>query len=178
MANFKRLCVWSLGILLALWSVGCSALNPSPPWRSLYEKKLGQPIAELNEAALNSNFQDAKGNLTRLTWARLKDGTTALLGLPAYGNPVDTVVSRTAVLRENEWKQACSQATGQDFQAWMWMTGKEAVGNTLDVYVASLKSQSTQSVQLPDPSLPYCQFAFLPEGWEIRAVQIKATIKP
>lgn len=89
-----------LGALLL--GIGCAV--DVPDWQALYERSLGQPILDLNEAALNSAFQNAHGHLTRMSWAKLADGSTALLGLPAAQNPPQRVVERTIVLRQPEWQ--------------------------------------------------------------------------
>lgn len=165
-----------------LWSflliTGCVAIRPAPDWQALYADRLGQPIIELNETALNTAFQDEQGNLTRLTWARLTDGTTALLGLPAYGNPAPQVVERTVFLTQAEWQQLCQDAIGQPVHGWGWSMVEDAVGNTIDIHPSLQAPTTGRSVIIPDPNAPYCQFAFLPEGWVLRVVRSQGVVKP
>jgi hypothetical protein len=167
-----------LSALLLVLSAGCIVQPGTTDWNTLYAQKLGQPVLTLHTASLNQSFQDAQGNLTRVSWAKLADGTTVLLGLPAYGNPPQTVVERTVVLTQARWQQACRDAIGQNFSAWGWMVGDTAVTNRLDIYVSTKDTSQATSVQLPDPSEPTCEFVFLPNGWELHVVYNKGTVTP
>jgi hypothetical protein len=167
-------------VLASSWLLAACELTPlTPDWEALYAEKLGQPIVELNEAALNTPFQDRHGNLTRLTWAQLRDGSTALLGLPAHGNPVEQVVERTVVLTQDEWQRLCQEALGTEVYGWGWSAATDAVTNTFDVYASTQPLDEARSVRIiPDPEAPYCQFAFLPQGWELRIVQSQGIVAP
>jgi hypothetical protein len=155
---------------------GCAAGEPD--WEALYEDRLGAPIRELNEAALNSAYEDTHGNLTRMTWATLEDGSTVLLGLPAYGNPPQEVTRRTVVLTQAEWRQACREAIGiAEAHGWGWSKASDAVGNTFEVYVQMTPLEPNESMVVPDPDQPYCEFVFLPEGWVLRVVERHGIIK-
>lgn len=176
MKCLTRLLIQSALLLLLL--LGCRV---DPNWQALYEEKLGQPITELNETALNSDFMDQQGNLTRVSWAQLADGTRVMLGLPAHGNPPAAVVERTVVLREEEWKQSCLEALGRPAEtvsAWGWgVLVENGIGNTITVHFSGEPANGSVSIILPDPAEPYCQFVFLPEGWELRLVQSQGIIK-
>ncbi|MEJ2555187.1 MAG: hypothetical protein P8186_02925 [Anaerolineae bacterium] len=168
----------SLWTLLLVLSAGCTTQIGTPDWNTLYAQKLGQPIVALHTASLNQSFQDLEGNLTRISWAQLADGTTVLLGLPAFQNPPQVVVDRTVVLTQARWQQACGDAIGKDFAAWGWNMTDTAVTNRLDIHVSTKASQSGQSIQLPDPTEPTCQFVFLPNGWELRIIYDKGPVIP
>jgi hypothetical protein len=170
--------IFFLSTLLILLSAGCIVQPGTPDWNALYAQKLGQPVVELHSASLNQSFEDAQGNLTRVSWAKLADGTTALLGLPAYQNPPQTVVDRTVVLTQARWQQVCRDAIGQGFNTWGWMVGDTAVTNRLDIHVSTQGTSGGTSVGLPDPDEPTCEFVFLPSGWELHVIYNKGTIAP
>jgi hypothetical protein len=156
--------------------MGCAA--DAPDWATLYERKLGQPIRELNEAALNSSSQDSHGNLTRISWATLANGSTVLLGLPAAQNPPQRVVDRTVVLSQPEWQQLCQEAIGQQAHGWSWGTTNDAVSNTFPVYPSTNPlTNGTAGVRIPEANQAYCEFAFLPEGWVLRVIVSKGVVK-
>lgn len=167
---------WGCWLALLLLS-GCVAISPPPDWQALYADQLGQPIVELNETALNRPFQDEQGNLTRLTWARLADGTTALLGLPAYGNPQRQILDRTVILTQAEWQQLCRDAIGQEVYGWSWLMVEDGVGNTIDIRPNTQPPTEGATGSAPDPYAPYCQFAYLPEGWVLRVVRSQGVVK-
>jgi hypothetical protein len=156
--------------------VGCAPGNPD--WTALYEEKLGRPIRELNETALNNAYEDTHGNLTRMTWATLEDNSTVLLGLPAYGNPPQQVVERTVVLTQQEWQQYCQQAIGAaEVYGWGWSKASDAVGNTFEVYLQPDPLEPDEVSIIPSPDEPYCEFVFLPRGWELRIIESQGIIK-
>jgi len=161
-----------------LMMAACEPLTARPDWPALYEQKLGEPIRELNETVLNSRFEDRHGNLTRVTWAQLADGTTALLGLPAFGNPVEQVVERTVVLRQAQWRQLCQNAIGAEVHGWGWSMAADAVTNVFDVHPSTQPLDPGESVSIPDPAAAYCQFKFTPSGWELRIVQSQGIVAP
>jgi hypothetical protein len=161
------------GVLLL---AGCALGDPD--WIALYEAKLGQPIRDLNEAALNNPYEDTHGNLTRMTWATLADGSTVLLGLPAYGNRPQQVIDRTVILTQAEWRQHCQRAIGAEaVHGWGWSKASDAVGNSFEVYLQPVPLDPGEIVSIPDPDVPYCEFVFLPEGWELRVVERQGIIK-
>jgi hypothetical protein len=113
-----------------------------------------------------------------MTWATLEDGSTVLLGLPAHGNPPQQVIDRTVVLAQDEWRQHCQQALGfEEVHGWSWSKASDAVGNTFEVYAQPTPLDPGVVVSLPDPAVPYCEFVFLPEGWELRVVESQGIIK-
>ena len=177
--NFAyQLRVFFLSALLINLGAACVAQPGTPDWNELYTEELGQPVVTLHTASLNQSFQDPQGNLTRLSWAKLADGTTVLLGLPAYQNSPQTVVDRTVVLTQARWQQACRDAIGQDFDAWGWTITDTAVTNRLDINVSTKTSQQGSSVTIADPTEPTCEFVFLPSGWELRVIHNKITVTP
>jgi hypothetical protein len=163
-----------LPILLCCWLVGCTSPLGGTDWQARYEAKLDQPIVELNTTVLNSAFQDRNGNLTRVSWARVADGTTTLLGLPAHGNRPEQVVARTVILTQAEWQNLCQTAIGQPVSGWSWSIASDAVGNTFAVH-PTLDAQATH---FPDPDTPYCAFTYTPSGWELLLVQSQGIVKP
>ena len=164
-----------LGAILV--GTGCAVGNPD--WRVLYARRLGQPIRDVHEAALNAAFQDPHGNLTRISWATLADGSTVLLGLPAAQNPPQRVVERTVVLTQAEWQQLCREAIGQQVHGWSWNMAKDAVSNTFQIYPSTTPpTNGVDGVRIPEPGQPYCEFAFLPEGWVLRVIESKGVVKP
>lgn len=177
--NFAyQLRAFFLSLLLIVLSAACVAQPSNPDWKELYTQKLGQPVVTLHTASLNQSYQDPQGNLTRLSWAKLADGTTALLGLPVYQNSPPTVVDRTVVLTQARWQQACRDAIGKDFDAWGWTLTDTAVTNRLDINVSTKTSQGGSSVTLPDSTEPTCEFVFLPSGWELHVIHNIGTVAP
>jgi hypothetical protein len=163
-------------MISAVLLVGCAPGNPD--WIALYEQKLDRPIRELNEVPLDNSYEDTHGHLTRMTWATLEDGSTVLLGLPAYGNPPQQVLQRTVVLTEQEWKQYCQQAIGaEEVHGWGWSKASDAVGNNFEVYPQTTPMEAGEIVSIPEPDAPYCEFVFLPEGWELRVIESQGIIK-
>lgn len=172
--------VWP-GMVMMVMVAGALLLTncaPSKPdWSALYAEKLGRPIGELNAAALAQPYEDTHGNLTRMTWATLADGSTVLLGLPAYGNPPQRVVERTVVLTQEEWRQHCQRAIGRQVHGWSWSKASDAVGNSFEVHPQLTPMEPGRPVVLPDPNAPYCEFVFLPSGWELRIIESQGIIK-
>ncbi|MBW7884245.1 MAG: hypothetical protein H3C34_16700 [Caldilineaceae bacterium] len=164
-------------LIAALFMAGCSALRPAPAWQTMYEEKLGQPITALNEKVLNSPFQDDNGNLTRAGWAHMADGSLTLLGLPAYGNPPATVVARTIVLTQPEWQRSCSEAMGGEITGWAWSVVEGSVGNRFVVYGTQESLGSGENTIIPDPDADYCEFVYLPNGWELHLVRNLGVVK-
>ena len=170
----RTLALMALAGLALLALAGCLG---SPDWAALYSDKLGQPVAEINTKALNTDFMDENGNLTRIAVARLADGSTVLLGLPAFSNSTETVVQRTVPLFQDEWQSACRSAVAQQPGVeqgadWgiSWGGVEGAVGNTFQAYPDfNLAGGSQRNL--------YCEFAFLPEGWELRVVHVQGIIK-
>lgn len=155
--------VW-LGLVVALIVlVGCN--SASPDWEALYAERLGRPVSELDQSTLGQEYLDpATGALTRVAWARLQGGTMALLGLPPHGLDTGEVVERTVVLAEEEWKLACGRALGED-EVWGYEMSHAHPGNSIRIYVNNRRDV-------------YCEFFFLPEGWELRTVQSHGILKP
>lgn len=142
---------------------GC---NTEPDWQALYSEKLGQQVVELDDAYLDREFTDPmeSGSLTRAAWAKFEGGEIILLGLPPHGLEPREVVEQTVVLRPEAWRDACGDALGEaDVEGWRMPHAHR--GNAIRIYVG-------------DRHDAYCQFYFLPEGWELRTVQSYGVIKP
>jgi hypothetical protein len=123
-------------------------------------------VVEIGDAYLGHEFADPteSGSLTRAAWARLKGGEMALLGLPPHGLSPQAVVDQTVVLRAEEWRKACGEALGQP-NVEGWRIPHAHRGNAIRIYVGNGDDA-------------YCQFFFLPEGWELRAVRSYGLVKP
>ena len=175
----KRNC-FCLTLLFLILSALAGCNLATPDWEGEYEAVLGRPIAELNVEALRSEFMDTQGNLTRVSWARLENNELVLLGVPAAGNPPEQVVARTVILTEPEWKQFCADALGRDLDeiyGWGWGVAEGTVGNRFDVYPGLEPLDPGESVALPDPDSPYCEFQYLPSGWELHIVENEGIVK-
>jgi hypothetical protein len=159
----RRVLVVSTALLLATVLVSCGFAPPD--WGALYAERLGQPILELDQSTLDQEYLDpSSGALTRVAWARLKGGSMVLLGLPPHGLDTEEVVKRTVVLQEQEWKEACRQALGEE-ELWGWGMNHAHPGNSIRIHVNNQRDA-------------YCEFFFLPEGWELRTVQSHGILKP
>jgi hypothetical protein len=153
----------SVAVLLAAILVACDLA--SPDWAALYAERLGQPVVELDESTLDQEYLDpSSGALTRAAWARLQGGSMVLLGLPPHGPDADKVIERTVPLLEDEWKEACRQALGEE-EIWGWEMNHAHPGNSIRIHVNNQRDA-------------YCEFFFLPEGWELRTVQSQGILKP
>jgi hypothetical protein len=148
---------------LLLIAAGC---DTSPDWRALYSDRLGNQIIELDKAALEQAFTDPveSGSLTRVAWAKLQNGDIVFLGLPPARLSPEEVVEQTVILRPSEWRDACGDALGQD-EIWGMRMPHAHRGNSIRMYINNQNDR-------------YCQFFFLPEGWELRAVASQGIIKP
>jgi len=135
-------------------------------WQALYTEKLGQRVVELDEAYLDREFVDPieSGSLTRAAWAKLAGGEIVLLGLPPYGLEAQETVQETVVLFPEMWRNACSDALGEP-KAEGWRMPHAHLGNAIRIYVGNRQDD-------------YCQFYFLPEGWELRTVHSYGLLKP
>jgi hypothetical protein len=151
-------------ILLTVTLAACS-LAAEPDWKALYAERLGQPVMELDESTLGQEYLDpASGALTRAVWAKLNNGEMVLLGLPPHGLGTEEIVERTVVLPQQEWQDACRQALGEE-EIWGWEMNHAHPGNSIPIYVNNQRDA-------------YCEFFFLPEGWELRTVQSQGILKP
>lgn len=106
----------------------------------------------------------ASGALTRVAWARLQSNETVLLGLPRHGLDIEEVVERTVFLSQQEWQDACRLALGEE-EIWGREMNHAHPGNSISIHVNNQRDA-------------YCEFVFLPEGWELRAVQSQGILKP
>lgn len=144
---------------IAFCAAGCEG---TPDWQALYAERLGQQVRELDESHLNREFRDPveNGSLTRVSWARLQNGETVLLGLPPYSQVeclgAEEVVGRTVVLKQETWRNACARALDEE-EIWGWRMPHAHRGNSVRIYVNNRQDA-------------YCEFFFLPEGWELRSV--------
>ena len=165
-------------LYLAWMTLSLSACGGEPDWRALYSEKLGQPVEQINTAVLNTDFQDDRGNLTRVGWARLANGEEVFLGLPAHGNPPAVVVERTVVLTGEEVRQRCRDAfSDQDVGGTGSTVPDQAVSNTVTVQPGFNRPTGEGVGVGPDPEIGYCEFAYLPGGWEFRVAQRQGIIK-
>jgi hypothetical protein len=152
-----------MALLLVLILAGCG-FGVTPDWQARYSEHLGRQVVELDETTLKQGYLDPhSGALTRAAWARFRDGTMALLGLPAHSLDAAEVVDRTVVLEQQAWQRACANALGED-EVWGWRLPHGHRGNAIRIY---LNNQHDR----------YCEFFFLPEGWELRAVESYGTLK-
>lgn len=159
----QRMMFVSTAVLLVAILAACG--SASPDWKALYAERLGQPIVELDESTLGREYLDpSSGALTRVAWARLQGGSMALLGLPPHGLGTEEVVERTVVLPEEEWQDACREALGVE-EIWGWEMNHAHPGNSIRIHVNNQRDA-------------YCEFFFLPEGWELRTVQSHGILKP
>jgi hypothetical protein len=101
--------------------------------------------------------------MLRVAWIRFANGEMAMLGLPAHGFEPSEVVERTVVLEQTEWQGACRSALGVD-EIWGWQMSHAHPGNAIRIHVNNDRDA-------------YCQFLYLPEGWELRAVYSQGIIK-
>ena len=166
MRYLKLLTVFSLLVLIALCVAGCGS---TPDWQALYVERLGQQIKELDTSYLNRAFKDPveSGSLTRVSWARLRNGETVLLGLPPYSQVerlgAEVVVERTVVLKQETWRDACARALDEE-EVWGWRMPHAHRGNSIRIYVNNRRDA-------------YCEFFFLPQGWELRSVHSHGILK-
>ena len=150
--------------LLIATLVACS-LGAEPDWKALYSVRLGQPVMELDESTLDQEYLDpASGALTRVAWARLQNNNMVLLGLPPHGLETEEVIERTVVLLQQEWQEACREALGEE-EIWGWEMNHAHPGNSIPIHVNNRRDA-------------YCEFFYLPEGWELRTVQSQGILKP
>jgi hypothetical protein len=157
----------SLRVIAALLIVtlGACSFAGEPDWESLFSERLGQSVMELDESTLGREYLDpASGALTRVAWAKLKNGEMVLLGLPPHGLDTEEVVERTVVLLQQEWQDACREALGEE-EIWGWEMSHAHPGNSIPMHVNNQRDA-------------YCEFTFLPEGWELRTVQSHGILKP
>jgi hypothetical protein len=152
--------------MIALLSAILVACGPSaaPDWKALYSERLSQSVMELDESYLGQEYVDpSSGALTRVAWAKLKNGNTILLGLPPHGLDTREVVERTVVLRLEEWRDPCADALGED-EVWGYEYSHAHPGNSMRIYINNHRDV-------------YCEFFFLPEGWELRTVHSHGILK-
>jgi hypothetical protein len=115
-------------------------------------------VKELDKSTLGQEYLDpASGALTRVAWARLKNGEMVLLGLPPHGLDTEEVVERTVILVQQEWQDACRDALGEE-EIWDWEMSHAHPGNSIPIHINNQRDV-------------YCEFFFLPDGWELRTVQ-------
>ncbi|HLB71612.1 MAG: hypothetical protein OIN88_09075 [Candidatus Methanoperedens sp.] len=126
-------------------------------------------MIEFDESFINREYYDTGegGTLTRVAWAKLDDGTIIFLGLPPYGTSPEEVINRTVILTQEEWKRACEKAFGEKIMGWWFI--HEHRGNSLRVNIAISNQVQSDS---------YCEFYYLPQGWELRMVHLGGVIKP
>jgi hypothetical protein len=136
-----------------------------PDWKALYSEHLDHSVTELDESTLDQEYLNpASGALTRAAWARVQGGNMVLLGLPPHGLDTEEVVERTVVLLQQEWQDACRDALGEE-EIWGWEMNHAHLGNSIRIHVNNQRDV-------------YCEFLFLPEGWELRIVQSQGILKP
>ena len=153
-----------IAVLLIAVLSACSSAG-EPDWQALYAERLGQPVKELDGSTLDQEYLDpAMGALTRVAWATLENNEMVLLGLPPHGLDTEEVVERTVVLLQQEWQDACRQALGEE-EIWGWEMSHAHPGNSIPIYINNQRDV-------------YCEFFFLPEGWELRTVQSHGILKP
>jgi hypothetical protein len=150
--------------LLIATLTACS-FGVEPNWEAIYSERLGQSVTELDKSTLGQEYLDpASGALTRVAWAKLKNGEMVLLGLPPHGLDTEEVVERTVVLLQQEWQEACREALGHE-EIWGWEMNHAHPGNSIRIHINNQRDA-------------YCEFTFLPEGWELRTVQSHGILKP
>lgn len=151
-------------LLLIVMLGGCS-FAAKPDWQALYSERLGQPVKELDGSTIDQEYLDpATGALTRVAWARLQNNEMVLLGLPPHGLKTEEVIDRTVVLSQDEWQEACREGLGEE-EIWGWEMSHGHPGNSLRIYVNNERDS-------------YCEFFYLPEGWELRTVYSQGILKP
>jgi hypothetical protein len=154
----------AIAALLIVMLVACS-FDVEPHWQALFSERLGQPVKELDKSTLGQEYLDpASGALTRVAWARLKNGEMVLLGLPPHGLDTEEVVERTVVLVQQEWQDACRDGLGED-EIWGWEMSHAHPGNSIPIHINNQRDV-------------YCEFFFLPDGWELRTVESQGILKP
>ncbi|MGD8473386.1 MAG: hypothetical protein PVH59_04630 [Anaerolineae bacterium] len=162
MRNLRLLITAAVLLVVAL--AACS-IAPDTDWTALYSERLGQSVVELDQSTLGQEYIDpASGALTRVAWARMRNNDMVLLGLPPHGLDSEEVVERTVVLSQQEWQNACGDALGEE-EIWGWEMNHTHPGNLVRIYINNQRDA-------------YCEFAFLPEGWELRTVQRQGILKP
>jgi len=156
----------ALGMVVVISLLVMTSCESSPDWAALYSERLGKPVSELDESTLGEQFVDPveSGALTRAAWVKFPDATMALLGLPAHGFEPEEVVERTVVLAQEEWQRACADALGVD-KVEAWRLPHAHHSNSIRIY---LNNQNDS----------YCEFFFLPGGWELRTVHSEGIVKP
>lgn len=151
-------------VTLVVTLVACG-FGVAPDWKARYSERLGQQVIDLDESTLGQEYLDpASGALTRVAWAKLQNGSMVLLGLPPHGLHIEEVVERTVVLSEQEWRDACRKALGEE-EIWGWEMNHAHPGNSIPIHVNNQRDV-------------YCEFFFLPEGWELRTVRSQGILKP
>lgn len=161
----KKRILWATTAALLLTLLAACGLNADPDWTALYSERIGHPITELDESTLGQEYLDpASGALTRVAWARLQDGRMVLLGLPPHELGTSKVVERTVLLMQNEWQDACRNGLGED-EIWGWEMNHAHPGNSIRIHINNQRDA-------------YCEFLFLPEGWELRIVESQGILKP
>jgi hypothetical protein len=68
------------------------------------------------------------------------------------------------VLSQQEWQEACCEALGEE-EIWGWEMSHAHPGNSIPIHINNQRDV-------------YCEFFFLPEGWELRTVQSQGILKP
>ena len=93
-----------------------------------------------------------------------KNGEMILLGLPPHGLDTEELIERTVILLQQEWQDACRNALGEE-EIWGWEMNHAHPGNSIPIRVNNQRDA-------------YCEFFFLPKGWELRTVQSHGILKP
>jgi hypothetical protein len=154
-----RIVLYLAGLLLIS---GCA---PRVDWKTRYSEYVGGTIVKIDTTVPEEAFLDETehGSLTRATWAKLDNGRFLFLGLPTHGLDPQTTVERTVILNQQEFTEACAQAFGdQGIEGWRFPHSHR--GNSLRIYLNGRNQD-------------YCEFFYLPNGWELRTVQSQGVIK-
>jgi hypothetical protein len=160
--NLLALKATALSLIATLVACGPGA---TLDWQARYTERLGHQVVELDDSTLDRKYLDpATGSLTRVAWAKLQDGSMVMLGLPPKSLGTEEAVERTVVLLEQEWQDACRTALGEE-EIWGWEMNHAHPVNSLRIHVNNQRDA-------------YCEFLFLPEGWELRTVQSHGILKP
>lgn len=157
---------WVVGLLaIVSATLLLAACGSTPDWEALYAERLGRPIAEIDESTLGEEFTDPteSGALTRAAWVQFPNSTMALLGLPAHRFEPEEVVERTVVLEQEEWQRACAEALGME-EVEGWRLPHAHRPNSVRIYLNNHNDR-------------YCEFFFLPDGWELRTVQSEGIVR-